>query len=126
MIEKMKIHPFGLLAGYTALPSDLDKSLRSYIALARAARGHFGHGSQWFLNVAKARLVIHVTHRSKGDPHDGEVSGLIAATMKLITTRTLEGVGVICIEILSGIAHSIRTPSWEKLGATRCGGHGVR
>jgi hypothetical protein len=58
---------------------ELYKSLRSYLALARAAQGDFGRGSYWFLNVAKARLVIHVSHKIKGHFRDNEVSGLIAA-----------------------------------------------
>jgi hypothetical protein len=81
VIEKMQRNPFGLLARHAASvrSSELEKDLRSYVALARAARRDFSHGSHWFLNVAKARLVIHVTHRLNGEPHDKEVSGLIAA-----------------------------------------------
>jgi len=81
VIEKMQCHPFGFLARHASSvhSSSLDKSLRSYLALARAAQNDFGHGSQWFLNIAKARLVIHVFHRTRGDWRDREVSGLIAA-----------------------------------------------
>jgi hypothetical protein len=81
VIQKMQHRPFGLLARYadSISASGLDKNLRSYVALARAARSDFGHRSDWFLNIAKARLVIHVSHRTKQDPHDKEVSGLIAA-----------------------------------------------
>jgi hypothetical protein len=80
VIEKMQRHPFGLLARNASVDGkELYKSLRSYLALARAAQGDFGRGSYWFLNVAKARLVIHVSHKIKGHFRDKEVSGLIAA-----------------------------------------------
>jgi hypothetical protein len=79
-IEKVAHYPFGLLAAHTSnLTSGLQKSLRSYLELARAAQSDFGHGSFWFLNIAKARLVIHVRHRTKGNLHDKAISGLIAA-----------------------------------------------
>lgn len=79
VIQKMQSHTFGILARYTPYGTNLDKNLRSYLVLAREARRDFGHRSEWFLNIAKARLVIHVNHRTNGDPHDREVSGLIAA-----------------------------------------------
>jgi hypothetical protein len=56
----------------------LVEHLRSYVTLARLAKRCLLHRSEWFLNIAKARLVIHVRHWT-GDPHDKEVSGLIAA-----------------------------------------------
>ena len=55
-IEKMQSHPFGLLVCHAGNDSDLDKKLRSFAALARAARRDFGHRTQWFLNIAKASL----------------------------------------------------------------------
>lgn len=86
VIEKTKRHPFGLLTRHVGRAADLDKDLRSYGQLVREARSDFGHQSQWFLNIAKARLVTHVLHRTNqdpydmnADPHDKEVSGLIAA-----------------------------------------------
>jgi hypothetical protein len=81
VIEKIQCHPFGLLARHAESvlgSSGLEQDLSAYLALARAA-SDFGHRSKWFLNIAKARLVIHVTHRTKGGPHDSEVSGLVAA-----------------------------------------------
>lgn len=79
-IEKVAHYPFGLLVVHTSnVSSGLQKSLRSYLELARAAQSDFGHGSSWFLNIAKARLVIHVRHRTSGDLHDKAISGLIAA-----------------------------------------------
>ena len=81
VVEKIQRHPFGIIAAYVELPSKrLEKTLRTYVALARAARRDFGHGSDWFLNIVKARLVIHVTHHAEGAFHDREISGLIAAT----------------------------------------------
>jgi hypothetical protein len=81
VIEKVQRHPFGILAVQTpGVSQGLEKTLMAYVALARGARSDFGHGSDWFLNIAKARLVIHVTHRTKGVVHDREISGLIAAT----------------------------------------------
>jgi hypothetical protein len=77
-IERMYSYTFGLLARHT-LTSSLDEELRSYVALARQARTDFGHGSQWFLNIAKARLVIHVRSRTNGAVHDKEISALISA-----------------------------------------------
>jgi hypothetical protein len=52
-IERMYSYTFGLLARHT-LTSSLDEELRSYVALARQPRTDFGHGSQWFLNIAKS------------------------------------------------------------------------
>jgi hypothetical protein len=81
VIEKMQRHSFGTLALHTPNSNRrLEATLRSYVSLARAARSDFGHGSEWFLNIAKARLVIHVSHRAKGAVHDRGISGLIAAT----------------------------------------------
>ena len=80
VIEKMRQRPYGLLAVQTPnVNRDLEKTLRAYVALARVARRDFSHGSDWFLNIAKARLVIHVTQRTNGAVHDREISGLIAA-----------------------------------------------
>jgi hypothetical protein len=79
VIEKIQRHPFGLLSRHVVNSSGLAKDLRTYVALARAAKKDFGHGSHWFLNIAKARLVIHVAHKTAGDVRDKEVSGLIAA-----------------------------------------------
>jgi hypothetical protein len=82
-IERVAHYPFGLLAIRTPdVNSRLHKSLRSYVELARAAQSDFGHGSFWFLNIAKARLVIHVRHRTNGHLHDKAISGLIAAMTK--------------------------------------------
>jgi hypothetical protein len=78
VIERMYSYTFGLLARHT-LTSSLDEELRSYVALARQARTDFGHGSQWFVNIAKARLVIHVRSRTNGAVHDKEISALISA-----------------------------------------------
>lgn len=79
VIEKIQSHPFGLLARHAGAATCPHKDhLRSYVTLARAARSDFRR-SEWFRNIAKARLVIHVTHRTKGAPHDKEISGLIAA-----------------------------------------------
>jgi hypothetical protein len=82
VIEKMDLRPFGLLVRHANVTFNLDKRLRSYLRFARAAQSDFGHGSEWFLNIAKARLVLHVIHRTAGEPHDNEVSGLIAAVTK--------------------------------------------
>jgi len=79
VIDEIRVSPFGLLARHAASvrSSGLEKDLGDYVALAHAARSDFGHGSKWFLNIAKARLVIHVTHKTKRN-HDKEISGLIA------------------------------------------------
>jgi hypothetical protein len=80
VIEKMERQTFGLLAVHTSHADDgLMKTLRSYVALARAAQRDFGHQSEWFLNIAKARIVIHVSCHANGAVHDREVSGLVAA-----------------------------------------------
>jgi hypothetical protein len=82
LIEKTRSYPFGMLVQASLLLSaqQLPEDLRAYASMARAAQGSFGHNAQWFLNIAKARLVQHVTHRTVGgQPHDKEVSGLIAA-----------------------------------------------
>jgi hypothetical protein len=80
-IKKTRRHPFGILF-QTANPlaADLPEHLRSWAAFVWAAQRDFGHRSHWFLNIAKARLVIHVKRWAQNhDPHDREVSGLIAA-----------------------------------------------
>jgi hypothetical protein len=80
VIEKMQQNPFGILALHTPYAKrGLDKDLRSYVALARAAQSDFGHRSDWFLNIAKARLVIHTISRTNGAVRDKEISGLLAA-----------------------------------------------
>lgn len=79
IIENIQRSPFGLFGSMenVFIPSTPD-TLRSYASLIEAVQSDFGQGTEWFLNIAKARLVIHVTHRT-GDPHDEEVSSLIAA-----------------------------------------------
>lgn len=78
-VEKALRHPFGILMQMSEpFTQTLPESLRSFVTFARAAQSDFGHGAEWFLNIAKARLVMHVTYRTK-DYHDREVSGLIAA-----------------------------------------------
>lgn len=80
VIEKTRRYPFGMLVQLAApFDAEVSDSLRSYAKLARAAQQDFSHGSHWFLNIAKARLVQHVLSHAKGEPHDKEVSGLIAA-----------------------------------------------
>jgi hypothetical protein len=80
VIGKMERHPFGTLAAETPNVSPgLEKTLRDYVAIVRAARRDFSRGSHWFLNIAKARLVVHVIHYTSGAVHDREISGLIAA-----------------------------------------------
>jgi hypothetical protein len=81
-IEKMRYCPFGLIAVQTPdVRQGLEKTLRAYVALARAARRDFGYRSDWFLNIAKARLVIHVAQRTNGAFHDREISGVISAVI---------------------------------------------
>jgi hypothetical protein len=75
-IQRSPFGPFSTLAN-PFISSTVD-TLRSYALLIEAAQSDFGHGTEWFLNIAKARIVIHVKHWT-GDPHDKEVSGLIAA-----------------------------------------------
>jgi hypothetical protein len=79
VIENMQRHTFGLLARHALSSSGIGRDIRAYVTLARAARKDFGHRSHWFLNIAKARLVIHVAHKTAGNVCDKEVSGLIAA-----------------------------------------------
>jgi hypothetical protein len=79
IIENIQSSPFGPL-GATTIGSifSTPDALREYASLIEAAQSDFGQGTEWFLNVAKARLVIHVTHWT-GDSHDKEVSAIIAA-----------------------------------------------
>lgn len=80
IIEKTFDHPFGILTHVAGEDSQaLPARMRSYVNFARAAQRDFGKGAEWFLNIAKARLVIHVTFRTK-NPHDKQVSGLITST----------------------------------------------
>jgi len=76
IIESIQRSTFGPMAKF--LISSTPYTLRSYASLIEAAQSDFGHGTEWFLNISKARLVIHVKHWT-GDPHDKEVSSLIAA-----------------------------------------------
>ena len=81
VVEKIQHHPFGILASHAdpVNAPNLDKHLRGYLELVRAAQQDSIHRSDWFLNIAKARLVIHVKHRTNGNVHDDKISGLIAA-----------------------------------------------
>ena len=80
-IERMSRHTFGILGSHAlCVKGDgLSETLNTYAAMAIAARDAFGHRSEWFLNLAKARLVIHVRSRTKGDLHDSEISELVSA-----------------------------------------------
>lgn len=80
VMEKVQRHPFGILAAHSAeIGSGLSKRLSAYVEMARMARRDFGYRSYWFLNIAKARLVIHVICHTAGAVHDKHISGLIAA-----------------------------------------------
>jgi hypothetical protein len=55
------------------------ENLRTMADLAEAAKRDFKN-AEWFLGIAKVRITDHVTYKTcSGDPHDNEVSGLIAA-----------------------------------------------
>lgn len=80
VIEKMQSHPFGVLSSIAIVSCEsIPRDLIVYAKLARAGQADFSHRSEWFLNIAKARLVAHVTHHANSEPHDKEISSLIAA-----------------------------------------------
>jgi len=57
----------------------LPEHLRNLAELAEAAKRDFKN-AQWFLSLAKIRITDHVTYKARdGEPHDADVSGLIAA-----------------------------------------------
>jgi hypothetical protein len=56
----------------------LRRHLEATLSTIEAAKSGFGRRTHWFLNIAKARLVVHVLHHTD-DLHDKEISSLVAA-----------------------------------------------
>lgn len=84
VISNLNRQPFGhLLRGSISLGSlpDLPEHLRLYAAAVGAAQADFV-GSDWYLNIAKARLSDHVTYKTDAGrtrKRDKEISSLIGA-----------------------------------------------
>ena len=83
ILESINGQPFGILLRGTVLLDlmQLPDSLRLYVAAVEAAKRDFFHGAEWFLNIAKARLVDHVNYKT-ASWSDEEVSTLIGAVAR--------------------------------------------
>jgi hypothetical protein len=81
LIANLNQQPFGAFAHGMASSFSilqLPHTLNEYASLIQDATVAFGHGSYWYLHLAKARLVDYVTSVT-GGVHDRQVSSLIDA-----------------------------------------------
>jgi hypothetical protein len=81
-VERLNCTLFGALAKATPGGTQLKylpETLRKLAELAENAKREFKN-AKWFLRIAKVRLTDHVIFKCRnGEPHDKQVSGLIAA-----------------------------------------------
>jgi hypothetical protein len=81
VLNQMRRYTFGVLLDRVLLAHRLPETLQEVVRLASAAKGTFGHRSEWFLNIAKARLVIHIRSQTKGRTYDQAIADLVSAVL---------------------------------------------